>query len=243
LPLFLQSMLKLYCYIFFIAAVSFLYACGNSASARISTDPKWQNLQLIAASKTIIRSGDIILRSGKDFTSYRIRELSDNDKTYSHAGIAFVQDTNVYIYHITPPDLDEPLSDTAMRMEPLEKFASPSHCFGFGIVRYQLSDSETGAALHYLDSLYKKKVSFDHYFDLEEHQKMYCSEMVDNTLHYASHNRIVLHRKYFTKLQALKAAKYFHSTLDEVNRRAYISIDNLQINPFSTSIHNYVFIK
>jgi len=235
--------MKLKLYTFFILSILFFSACGSNASSKFTADAGALNKHLTADAKSTIRSGDIILRSGKDFTSYRIRELSDKDKTYSHAGIAYVHDTSVLIYHITPPDLDEPKTDTAMRLEPLEQFADPSKCFGFGIVRYQLNEDEINAALKYLDSLHQKKVSFDHLFDLQEHNKMYCSEMVDNTLQYATHNRIFLIRKYFTKVQALKAAKYFHMTMDEVTKRAYISIDNMQLNPYCTTIHNYVFLK
>ena len=229
--------------ILFAMTAACFFSCGSNASSRFTADTKILNRQLIKDAKATIRSGDIILRSGRDFTSYRIRELSDSDKTYSHAGIAYVQDTSVYVYHITPPDLDEPKSDTAMRLERIEKFTNPAKCFGFGIVRYSLSEDENKAALKYLDSLYQHKVSFDHYFDLEEHNKMYCSEMVDNTLRYASNNRIALARKYFTKLQAMKAAKYFHSSIEEVNKRAYISIDNIELNPDAKIIYNYVFLK
>lgn len=198
---------------------------------------------MIQDAKAGIQSGDVIMRSGRDFTSYRIRELSDKDKTYSHAGIALVTDSNVLIYHITPPDLDEPKSDTVMRLETLDQFANPARCFGFGIVRYQLSKGETDSAMYYLDSLKKSKTTFDYRFDLLDGKKMYCSEMVDNTMRYATSNRISLERKYFTKLQAKKAARYFHSTMEEVNKRAYISIDNLQLNPHCAIIYNYLFLK
>ncbi len=219
------------------------FGCGSNASPAPSNDAALLNQQLISNAKAGIRSGDIILRSGKDFTSYRIRELSDKDKTYSHAGIALVKDTSVFIYHITPPELDEPKSDTALRLETLEYFAAPARCFGFGVVRYTMVDAEINTALQYLDSLYRQKVSFDHAFNLEDHRQLYCSELVDNTLRHATQNRIQLARKHFTQLQGLKAAKYFHLPIDEVTRRTYISIDNLQQHANAVSIHNYVFLK
>jgi Permuted papain-like amidase enzyme, YaeF/YiiX, C92 family len=229
--------------IFFLTVVIFISSCGGKAPSQFAPDIKLLNKRLIKEVKATIHSGDVILRSGKDFTSYRIRELSDKDKTYSHAGIAWVQDTNVYIYHITPPDIDEPKADTAMRVEKLEYFADPSKCFGFGIVRYSLSEPEINTALIYLDSLHKKKISFDHYFDLRNQNQMYCSEMVDNTFRYATHNRIKMDRKYFTTLQAVKASRYFNLPMEEVTKRAYISIDNLELNPNASIIHNYVFLK
>lgn len=227
---------------FFLAAY-LLYSCGGYPAPGFSSNANLLNNKMISAAKSTIRSGDVILRSGKDFTSYRIRELSDKDKTYSHAGIAWVQDTSVYIYHITPPELDEPAADTAMRLETLEQFASPKKCFGFGVVRYQLKEEETAPLLNYLNSLLKKKVSFDHYFHLDDDTTMYCSEMVDKAFRYATHDRIFLERKYFTRTQALKASRYFHLPLAEVIQTPYISIDNMQLNPYCTVIYNYVFLK
>lgn len=219
------------------------YGCGSAAPPPAGKDTGLLNQGLISSAKTGIRSGDIILRSGRDFTSYRIRELSDRDKTYSHAGIALVKDTSVFIYHITPPELDEPKSDTALRLEPLEYFAAPARCFGFGVVRFALKEAEINTALQYLDSLYRQKISFDHAFNLDDAHQMYCSELVDNTLRHATQNRIALARKHFTQLQGTKAARYFHLPLNEVSRRTYISIDNMQLHADATTIHNYVFLK
>jgi hypothetical protein len=230
-------------YIFFVPVAVLVFSCHNQAPSKAATDTKSLNRQLIKDAKATIHTGDIVLRSGKDFTSYRIRELSGKDKTYSHAGIALAAGGDVYIYHITPPDIGEPASDTAMRLETIEQFADPARCFGFGIVRYNLNKPEVAGAITYLDSLYKKKVSFDHFFDLREANKMYCSEMVDNTLRHATGNRVQLERKYFTPVQAMKASAYFHLPMAEVTRRTYIAIDEVELNPNATIVHNYVFLK
>jgi Permuted papain-like amidase enzyme, YaeF/YiiX, C92 family len=219
-----------------------LYSC-NGRAPKFSSDIETVNKEMLSAAKNSIRTGDVILRSGKDFTSYRIRELSDKDKTYSHAGIAYVTDTNVYIYHITPPDLDENKADTVMRYEPIEQFVKPSKCFGFGIIRYKLSEEEITKSIYYLDSLRKKKITFDRLFDLTDSGKMYCSEMIDNTFRYATAGRIALTRKYFTRMQSARAARYFHAGIEEVMKREFIPIDNIHINPYCTVIYNYVFLK
>jgi hypothetical protein len=226
----------------FLIIVLFGYACGGTAPD-FSSDSRVLNKKMLAGAKSVIQTGDIILRSGKDFTSYRIRELSGKDKTYSHAGIAYVSDTNVYIYHITPPDLDENKADTTLRLETLEQFAKPSKCFGFGIARYSLTEDEINKSIHYLDSLRNKKVTFDYVFDLREPGKMYCSEMIDNTLRYATAGRIALARKFFTGEQSVKAVKYFHLGMEEVRKREFIPIDNIYMNPNCTVIQQFVFLK
>lgn len=229
--------------IFLFYLLILLSGCGNDAAPVFSNDTAVLNKELLESAKGSIRTGDIILRSGRDITSYRIRELSDKDKTYSHAGIAYVVDTTVYIYHIVPPELYENKADSVVRMERLEDFAQPGHCFGFGIVRYPLSNDEIGRALHYLDSIKSQKVAFDRLFDLRDPSKMYCSEMIDNTLGYATNDRIRLNRKTFSRLQAIRVAKYFHTTIDEVVKRQYITIDEIHYNPNCTVIHNFVFLK
>jgi len=230
-------------YILFLSIAYFLCSCGGSVPPNFSSNIDVVNKEMISAAENTIHTGDVIMRSGKDFTSYRIRELSDKDKTYSHAGIAYVTDTNVYIYHICPPDLDESKADTIMRFETLEQFVKPSKCFGFGIVRYKLNEDEINKSIVYLDSLKKKKTTFDYLFDLTNSDKMYCSEMIDNTFRYATTGRIKLERKYFTRIQSARAARYFHASIKEVMKREFIPIDNIHINPYCTVIHNYVFLK
>jgi len=219
------------------------FSCGNKSNTGYTSDIDVLNSKILSDARHSIHTGDIILRSGRDFTSYRIRELSQKDKTYSHAGIALVKDTNVFVYHVIPPDLDESKADSTVRLEPLEQFAKPSKCFGFGIVRYKLSDEEIIRSMHYLDSIYQKKVPFDRLFDLSESNTMYCSEMVDNSLRYATQNRITLARRTFTQQEAKRVAAYFRREESLVMTRDYIPIDNIHIHPDCTVIYNYVFLK
>lgn len=220
-------------------AVSQLCHCGRNAAAH---PPKSLVADsLIAATGRLIHDGDILLRSGRDFTSYQIRALSDSDKTYSHAGIARVQGGQVLVYHITPPELDEPASDTAVRLEPLEKFADPDACFGLGIVRYRLNAIETKRMLAYCDSIYQQHTGFDSRFDLTEPNKLYCSEMIGNALRSASGGRIIVCSKQFTTEQAKKAARYFHAPEDFVAKQFFIPIDCIQLHPEATMIGQFTY--
>jgi hypothetical protein len=218
-------------------------SCGVRNTNDNTSDTGVLNSKIIADAKHSIHTGDVIVRSGRDITSYQIRELSEKDKTYSHAGIALVMDTNVYIYHIIPPDLDESKADSTLRLEPVEQFTKPAKCFGFGIVRYKLTGEEITRSMHFLDSLRNKKMAFDHLFDLTNTDKMYCSEMIDNTLQYATQERIVLGRKKFTPAQAKKAARILHRDADDLIKYDYIPIDNVHNNPDCTVIYNYTFLR
>jgi hypothetical protein len=197
---------------------------------------------IIREAKLTIRSGDVIFRSGRDFTSYRIRELSENDNTYSHAGIARVIDTTVLVYHIVPPDIDEQKADSVIRLESLELFVQPAKNAGFGIGRYNITRDEAVKMITYLDSLKKQQVSFDYLFDLNTTDKIYCSEMVDNALRMATGNRIMAQRKKMDPQKAKKIALYLKAPVVEVMKREYIPIDNLYNNIHCKRVGNYVFV-
>ena len=49
--------------------------------------------------KRLIKQGDLIVRSGRDFTSETFRRLSKKDKTYSHCGIAGIEHDLIFVYH------------------------------------------------------------------------------------------------------------------------------------------------
>src|ERR1700730_1009466 len=119
-----------------------LASCGNASLPPEPLSVEKRNQALLAEAGTHIQTGDIILRCGKDITSYKIREMSERDKTYSHAGIALVNADGIFIYHLTPPELDEPKGDTTIRLEPLEKFARPENNFEFGFGRFPLTNEQ-----------------------------------------------------------------------------------------------------
>jgi hypothetical protein len=233
-------MVRAACFFHTICWIVLFAGCGTSVNGKKDVASNEQLLQIGAAQ---VQDGDILLRSGRDFTSYQIRALSDNDKTYSHAGIAIVKDGKVFVYHITPPELDEPASDSAVRLEALEKFAASAYCFGFGIVRYRLSTTEKIRLLQYSDSIYRAHTGFDGRFDPDNPDKLYCSEMIANALSYASAGRILLCRKQFTAIQAKKAAKYFHVPEDFVAKQYFIPIDCIALHPEAIIVDQFNYSK
>lgn len=215
-------------------------ACHEPATTT-TFSPEAFNKNIVQAAKKKIRTGDIIMRSGRDFTSFRIRELSEQDKTYSHTGIAAVIDTNVLIYHIIPPDVGENPADTIMRFDTLEHFLDPNKHFGFGIVRYDLDPTEITKAMQYTHALYTRHIAFDHLFDLRTPDKMYCSEMIDDILSNATNGRISLVRNTFDTANAKRVAKYLRAPLAAVMIRKYIPIDHVNNHPNCTTIAKYNF--
>jgi hypothetical protein len=53
----------------------------------------------IDTAKKIVATGDLVVRTGNDFTSESLRSLNQRDKTYSHCGIASIENDTVFVYH------------------------------------------------------------------------------------------------------------------------------------------------
>ena len=190
-----------------------------------------------------IQTGDILLRCGKDMTSYKIREMSEIDKTYSHAGIAIVKPEGIFIYHITPPDVDEPKSDTLIRLEPLSKFANPESNFEFGIGRFPLTDEQVNHLIKRLDSLREEKVSFDFLFDLNSKERMYCSELIDDALRFVTEDTLSLKRNAFKDPRLVKkVGGYLKADTNIVRSRLYIPIENIYLHPSCKITKQYKFV-
>ena len=223
--------------------LSLLLSCGNSSLPNEPRTPAEKNKAMIEDAAKEIQTGDILLRCGKDMTSYKIREMSETDKTYSHAGIAVVKPEGILIYHITPPDVDEPKSDTLIRVEPLTRFANPEGNFEFGIGRFPLSAQQVNLLIRHLDSLREARVSFDFLFDLNSKGKMYCSEMIDDGLRYVTHDTISLRRNAFKDSRLVKkVGGYLRADTNIVKSRLYIPIENIYLHPSCKIIDQFKFV-
>jgi len=220
-----------------------LASCGSSSLPPAAQTKEEKNRAMIEDAKAIIQTGDIVLRCGRDMTSYKIREMSETDKTYSHAGIALVDEKGVFIYHLTPPELDEPKEDTTIRLEPIEKFANPENNFELGVGRFPFTKEQVANVIAHLDSMRAAKVSFDFLFDLKTKNKMYCSEMIDDCLRYATHDSLYLKRNEFKDPRLVKrVGRYLKADTTVVRSRLYIPIENIYLHPACKIIAQYKFL-
>jgi len=225
--------------IFFLLFAS----CGNSSLPPIAQTVAEKNQAMIEDAKTKIHTGDIVLRCGRDITSYKIREMSETDKTYSHAGIALVNDKGVFIYHLTPAELDESKADSVIRLEPIEQFADPENNFEFGVGRFPFSTEQINAVISHLDSMKKAGVSFDFSFDLNTKNKMYCSEMIDDCLRFATHDSLYLKRNKLRNPRLVRrVGGYLRLDTNTVRRTLYIPIENIYLHPACKIIAQYKFL-
>ena len=183
----------------------------------------------ISVNKAKVRDGDLIERSDDDMVSETIRGMSQKDKTFSHSGIAFVEDGQVYVYN-NMAGVENQTEE--MKREPFDSFVSPFRKDGFGIFRYNLTDSERVKFHAIVKDLYIQKLRFDKSFDLKTDDKQYCSEMIYKALKKATNNRVVLPTSKVSNFK-LRDPKYKGMILKEFE---YVALDDLFINPFCSQV-------
>lgn len=197
------------------------------------------NDSLLQEARSLIKTGDLVLRRGNDFSSDQVRGMSKEDKTYSHAGIAVIKDDSIFVYHVEPDFYN--VKDK-VRKENIDSFFSRTHNTEFAVARFSLDSNETKDLIAYLEERYQQKVSFDMGFDLKTDDKMYCSEMIRKGLLKATHNRIVIEVQPFNDKSKYKIIKqYFKLKENQFVNREIIPIDRLYLNPACTILKRFTY--
>lgn len=228
-------------------AIMALAACNSNSAPppeddlgiKSAVEKNKSNLSMVAEGRNNIHDGDLILRTGTDFSSEQVKLFSKKDKTYSHGGIAFHDSGDIYIYHVVP---DYYHVTDKVRKEKLDSFCNPAQNLGFAIARYEMDSAEIKIFRDYLDQQYKKKIPFDMTFNLASDDSMYCSEMIKKGLILATKDRIHIENekmldrsKYRLIMQHLKMKqKDFVGT-------EYVPIDHLFVRPDCKVIKRYVY--
>lgn len=212
----------------------FVFSCENvnrpTASILNKRDEKsrelWKN---ISVKKLLIKNGDLITRAGTDAISASLRNFNKTDKSYSHSGIALIENGNVFVYH-TLSGAENP-SDKMMK-QPFDSFCNPHNKSGVGFFRYDLNDKEVAAVDSIFKHYYKRGLTFDKVFDLKDDSAMYCAEIIYKTLKQVTNNRIILPT---TKAQnvVIKNSAFKNKRFKQIE---YVAVDNLYLNPFCREI-------
>ena len=143
--------------------------------------------QSIAKINHQIQSGDLITRTGNDFTSESLRQLNQREKTYSHCGIASIEHDSIFIYHALGGEFNP---DQKLRRDPLDLFANPEGNRGMGVFRYQISSTQVERLILTIRHFYRSGIMFDLNFDLKSDDRMYCAEFVYKSLLIATENKL-----------------------------------------------------
>ena len=204
---------------------------------RTARDPKerlasyWQKVKSL---KQQVKTGDLVTRTGSDMVSNSLCNFNKKEKSYSHSGLAFIENGEVYVYH-TLSGAENP-TDKMMR-EKFDSFCNPVRKNGVGLFRYDLSPTENDSLHSIMKDFYKKEMAFDTKFDLKDDSKMYCAEIIYKALKQSTENRIILPTTTVTNLK-VKNEAYRNKKFKELT---YVAVDNLYLNPYCKEITRVKF--
>ena len=188
-------------FFFLIAAAEGIISCKNQARLNplilTSQDSIDQQEFISRAFKTIaeikhhIQSGDLVTRTGNDYTSQSLRTLNRRNETYSHCGIASLENDTLFIYHAMGGEWNP---DEKLRRDPFELFAEPYSNKGIGIFNFFVPDTLKNNFLNVSKQFYQDELMFDMDFDLKTDNRMYCAEFIYKTFLKASNNQMVFNK-------------------------------------------------
>lgn len=195
-------------------------ACSTPQEKPAPVEQETKNTapQLHKALREIL-TGDMITRTGNDFTSYCLQQFCQTDKTYSHCGIASIENDTVYVYHALGGEFNP---DQKLLRETLAVFVAPDANRGFGVYRFNINTAQSHALIAAAQTAYKKEISFDMKFDLATDDKMYCSEFTAKMYRLAYRNDTMFTPTRMPGLEYLAPDNLFlHSSCKAIYKAVY----------------------
>ncbi|MBK7882649.1 MAG: hypothetical protein IPJ81_01535 [Chitinophagaceae bacterium] len=162
--------------------------------------------------KNIIKTGDLIVRTGNDFTSESLRGLNQRDQTYSHCGIASIENDTLFVYHALGGEFNP---DQKIKREIFKNFSEPYSNRGIGIYRFGIRQADIAGCIQMAKQLYQEGVMFDMEFDLKTNNRMYCAEFVYKSYTQGSQNKLAFN-------------------ISHIKTFEFIGVDDLFLHPLCT---------
>jgi hypothetical protein len=198
-----------------VFTLSFATACRHDEvnkdirNGMVARSQNSWNRRAVDSGISLLKTGDIVVRTGVDISSYMLSQMNRTNKTYSHCGIVMIEHGYPFVYHSIGGE-DNP--DARLRRDSASFFFSPYNNMGFGIARYDMTDSNISKLGKIVRQYYREGRKFDMAFDLKTDDRLYCAEFV-----YKAVNRATGDSTYIKPVTVLG----YH----------FVGIDNLIINP------------
>ena len=206
----------------------FLLAClscnrAKTITPKLATNPSVKLENNIALSKliTLVKTGDIITRTGNDFTSQSLKTLNRKDKTFSHCGIASIENDSLFVYHAIGGEYNP---NQCITKDYILNYAMPNYNNAIGVYRFALNTTQLNALLKQAKYYFNKKIVFDMDFNLASNNKMYCTEYVFKCFYYG-----------------VPSLPYFN--ISQIGTKKFIGVDDILLHPLCVPIiiHFYKF--
>jgi hypothetical protein len=231
-----------------LAIVLFLFnfcpSCQSNKSTSISSEinkdtaqphpdtvNKTNALLAIEKAKSLLADGELITRSDNDFESLTLQNFLKRDRSFSHCGIGFKEDSTFWVYHIIT-GTENP--GGLVRSDPFDSFVNPSMKTGFGIFKYRINDKETDRFHAILKKNYEDKIPFDVTFNFKSEDSLYCSEMIYKALKKATNNKLTIPTSALTNFKPKIFGFKYNNTF--FKHFEYVGIDDLYMNQFCTEL-------
>lgn len=200
--------------IIFSSGVIFALVSNQTTEQRNAPGKPDELSEIISSGK--IRSGDVVFRLGHGYISETLKNISQKDKRYSHAGIISMENGIPYVYHLIGSESDA----ETLRRETLAGFCMPASAQAFALYHVLSDDLQR----HTVDSLnhyyYHCELPFDRRFDMETDSAMYCTE-------------------YVYKILSRASGGIFLVTSSELSGFRFIGCDDIYLNPKCEKIIAY----
>lgn len=209
--------------------IFFINACQSNTNFKVLVITKADSIEKeqkilrafgqIISIKKDIHTGDLVTRTGNDFTSETLRNLCVRDKTYSHCGIASWEKDSLFIYHAMGGEWNP---DEKLRRDSWELFAEPYSNKGVGLFRFILPDSTNKNLIAVIQDYYQAGLSFDMKFDLATDEKMYCAEFIYKVYAKASYHQLQFNKSHIGNFE-------------------FVGPDDIFLHPFCKKIAEIVY--
>lgn len=124
-----------------------------------------------------LKTGDIIFRKGISLVS-RMVLVADGSSPYSHTGIVLRKGNSFLVIHSVPAESKE--DKDVVKSEKIEEFLLKDRAEEAAVYRFkdELSEENIEALSQFVQFHSENKTPFDDYFDLNNDEKLYCTELV-----------------------------------------------------------------
>ncbi len=152
-------------------------------------------------------------------TSEMFREMNKTDKSFSHCGIASIENDSAFVYHAIGGEFNP---DQKIKREPIFTFGHAAENKGLAIYRTTKPVTERNKIATAARKCFQQAVPFDMQFNYQTEDRLYCAEFVAKCIS-----------------RSLQDSSWLHfSTIGKLH---YVSIDNLFLSPIMQAQNRWTY--
>jgi hypothetical protein len=146
------------------------WGASSTSSSKTNSVP----YALTPAEMALLKNGDFILRRGSGMVSDMIAKVLNEEYDISHCGLVVERPDGFWVVHSVSNNVSD---QDGMQAHRLADFVQQSNPGSIVVTRFITEDDNAGLSRRAVDHL-RRKVPFDHKFDLADTTSIYCSELL-----------------------------------------------------------------